>query len=40
METLRGEAQALGGQIMSNLGNHEFMNAIGEWILTFVVTYC
>ncbi|KIM33622.1 hypothetical protein M408DRAFT_37492, partial [Serendipita vermifera MAFF 305830] len=31
MERLRVEARAKGGVILSNLGNHEWMNAIGDW---------
>ncbi|KDQ07404.1 hypothetical protein BOTBODRAFT_38814 [Botryobasidium botryosum FD-172 SS1] len=31
MERLRVEAKAAGGTVLSNLGNHEFMNAIGDW---------
>jgi hypothetical protein len=29
MERLRVEARAKGGMVLSNLGNHEWMNAIG-----------
>ncbi|KAG8744551.1 hypothetical protein FRC12_014775 [Ceratobasidium sp. 428] len=31
MEKLREQAGQAGGQVLSHLGNHEFMNAIGEW---------
>ena len=31
MRDLRGEASAVGGQVISLLGNHEIMNAIGDW---------
>ncbi|KAJ7126852.1 Metallo-dependent phosphatase-like protein [Mycena epipterygia] len=31
MEKLRVEAAATGGVVMSHLGNHEVMNAIGDW---------
>ena len=31
MDKLRGQAQAAGGQVLSHLGNHEWMNAIGDW---------
>ncbi|KZV88640.1 Metallo-dependent phosphatase [Exidia glandulosa HHB12029] len=31
MEKLRGQALQAGGQVTSTLGNHEVMNAIGDW---------
>ncbi|KAG8706322.1 hypothetical protein FRC09_002474 [Ceratobasidium sp. 395] len=31
MEKLREQARRAGGQVLSHLGNHEFMNAIGDW---------
>ncbi|KII85209.1 hypothetical protein PLICRDRAFT_45370 [Plicaturopsis crispa FD-325 SS-3] len=31
METLRDQAHAVGGTVVSHLGNHEWMNAIGDW---------
>lgn len=31
MDTLREQAQATGGVVLSHLGNHEWMNAIGDW---------
>lgn len=31
MRQLRGEASAVGGRVVSILGNHEIMNAIGDW---------
>ncbi|KAA1467613.1 Metallo-dependent phosphatase [Dentipellis sp. KUC8613] len=31
MEQLRAQAQAAGGLVLSHLGNHEWMNAIGDW---------
>ncbi|KAG6908677.1 hypothetical protein DXG01_003691 [Tephrocybe rancida] len=31
MDQLRGQAQAAGGTVLSHLGNHEWMNAIGDW---------
>jgi hypothetical protein len=31
MERLREQARAKGGIFLSNLGNHEWMNAIGDW---------
>ncbi|KAJ7067071.1 Metallo-dependent phosphatase-like protein [Mycena amicta] len=31
MEQLRVQAAAVGGVVMSHLGNHEVMNAIGDW---------
>ncbi|KAF8656201.1 hypothetical protein AX16_002637 [Volvariella volvacea WC 439] len=31
MDRLREQAQAVGGRILSHLGNHEWMNAIGDW---------
>jgi hypothetical protein len=32
MERLRVEAHAKGGVVLSNLGNHEWMNAIGTLV--------
>ena len=31
MDTLREEAPAKGGQVLTHLGNHEWMNVIGDW---------
>lgn len=31
MQRLRGEASAVGGRVVTLFGNHEFMNAIGDW---------
>lgn len=31
MEDLREQARGVGGEVISILGNHEWMNAIGEW---------
>lgn len=31
MQKLRGQASSAGGQVVSILGNHEIMNAIGDW---------
>ncbi|KAM6490534.1 Metallo-dependent phosphatase-like protein [Amanita muscaria] len=31
MDQLRAQAAAVGGTVLSNLGNHEWMNAIGDW---------
>ncbi|KAJ4480002.1 Metallo-dependent phosphatase-like protein [Lentinula aciculospora] len=31
MEKLREQAPTTGGVVLSNLGNHEWMNAIGDW---------
>ncbi|KAF8627058.1 hypothetical protein AX17_006398 [Amanita inopinata Kibby_2008] len=31
MDKLREQAAAVGGTVMSHLGNHEWMNAIGDW---------
>ncbi|TCD64914.1 hypothetical protein EIP91_003450 [Steccherinum ochraceum] len=31
MDKLRVQAQAVGGTVLSHLGNHEWMNVIGDW---------
>ncbi|KAF5359114.1 hypothetical protein D9756_003489 [Leucocoprinus leucothites] len=31
MDRLREQASAVGGTVLSHLGNHEWMNAIGDW---------
>jgi hypothetical protein len=31
MEDLRSQALGVGGQMLSHLGNHEWMNAIGQY---------
>lgn len=31
MRDLRGQASRAGGKVVSVLGNHEVMNAIGDW---------
>ncbi|TFK40433.1 Metallo-dependent phosphatase-like protein [Crucibulum laeve] len=31
MDRLRAQAHAVGGTVLSHLGNHEWMNAIGDW---------
>ncbi|TFK75176.1 Metallo-dependent phosphatase [Pluteus cervinus] len=31
MDRLRDQAQAVGGTVLSHLGNHEWMNVIGDW---------
>lgn len=32
MDGLRSQAHAVGGEVLSHLGNHEYMNAIGEYV--------
>ncbi|KAH0833044.1 hypothetical protein J3R83DRAFT_12035 [Lanmaoa asiatica] len=36
MEELREQAHGMGGEMVSLLGNHEWMNAIGEWVTVYV----
>ncbi|KAF8312515.1 Metallo-dependent phosphatase [Clavulina sp. PMI_390] len=31
MDDLRSQASAVGGRVLNHLGNHEYMNAIGDW---------
>jgi hypothetical protein len=31
MDELRGQAAVAGGHVVSHFGNHEIMNAIGDW---------
>lgn len=31
MDKLRDQAEAVGGTVLSHLGNHEWMNVIGDW---------
>ena len=38
MEDLRSQAQRAGGQMLSHLGNHEWMNAIGQCAINYSVT--
>lgn len=33
MEDLREQAHGMGGEVITLLGNHEWMNAIGEWLM-------
>lgn len=35
MEDLREQAHGVGGEVISLLGNHEWMNAIGEWLTAY-----
>jgi hypothetical protein len=40
MEALRSQAENAGGQMLSHLGNHEWMNAIGQcarWLLPYSI---
>lgn len=38
MNNLREQARAVGGDVLSHLGNHEFMNSIGIYWVFLVVT--
>ncbi|KAF9036144.1 Metallo-dependent phosphatase-like protein [Panaeolus papilionaceus] len=31
MERLRSQAKSVGGDVISHMGNHEYMNALGDW---------
>ena len=35
MEDLREQAHGMGGEVISLLGNHEWMNAIGESLTAY-----
>lgn len=39
MDKLRDQAEAVGGTVLSHLGNHEWMNAIGDWRYVHTVYY-
>lgn len=39
MEALRSQAQNAGGQMLSHLGNHEWMNAIGQFVMTVLYPF-
>ena len=39
MDKLRDQAHAAGGTVMSHLGNHEWMNDIGDWRDAQILTY-
>jgi hypothetical protein len=38
MDDLRSQARAVGGDVLSHLGNHEYMNAIGPFIYNLAPT--
>ena len=40
MEKLRAQAAEVGGTVLSHLGNHEWMNAIGEFALMIISVHC
>lgn len=37
MEDLREQAHGVGGEVITLLGNHEWMNAIGEWVTAYAL---
>lgn len=39
MDELRSQAKKVGGTVLSHLGNHEWMNVIGMWTLSFIFTH-
>lgn len=39
MDQLREQASAVGGTVLSHLGNHEWMNAIGDWRCAYSCFY-
>lgn len=42
MDKLRDQAKAVGGTVLSHLGNHEWMNVIGDWryVNAWMIVFC